>query len=108
MRGSTVSPGAASLVLGLALGAATPVAAQTSGEDLSILAGTCVTCHGPQGRSVGAMPTIAGKPAAELEAMMLGFRDGSRTTGTVMPRLMKGFSEAQIAALATWFEEVGP
>lgn len=71
-----------------------------------VLAGSCAGCHGPDGHSPGAIPSIAGRPEAELRSRMEGFRDGT-LDATVMTRLMKGYDEAQIAALAHWFAEVG-
>lgn len=97
----------AALALGLCAGAAAPLAAETAAGDLSVLVGTCVTCHGPDGRSSGTMPTIAGRPAEDLAAIMLNARDGGDDAGTVMPRLVRGYTEAQITALAAWFSEVG-
>ena len=73
---------------------------------LQVLAGPCANCHGPDGHSPGAIPSIAGLPADEAAAKMLAFREGQDPAATVMPRLMKGYDEAQIRALAEWFERV--
>lgn len=82
-----------------------PAAAE---EDVSILAGSCANCHGPEGRSPGAIPTIAGKTHAVLKAHMEGFRAGEPAEATVMPRLMRAYSDEEIDALARWFSEVTP
>ena len=70
------------------------------------LAASCAQCHGTDGRSAApaeaAVPALAGMPAATLVAQMTAFKNGSRS-GTVMPQLAKGFSDAQIAQLAAWF-----
>jgi cytochrome c553 len=70
------------------------------------LAATCAQCHGTDGRSAetgsAAVPSLAGLPAAQLVAQMTAFKNGTRS-GTVMPQLAKGFSDAQIAQLAAWF-----
>jgi cytochrome subunit of sulfide dehydrogenase len=68
------------------------------------LAATCAACHGTDGRAIGgaAWPALAGMPAAKLAAQMQAFKRGERT-GTVMPQLAKGFSDAQIDRLAAWF-----
>lgn len=73
---------------------------------VQVLAGPCASCHGPDGHSPGATPSIGGRPEAELRSRMEGFRDGT-IDATVMTRLMKGYDEAQIAALAHWFAEDG-
>ncbi len=72
------------------------------------LAATCANCHGPEGRSPGAIPSIAGKPEAVIRAQLEGFRAGEPADATVMPRLMRAFSDEEIAALARWFSEVTP
>ena len=68
------------------------------------LAATCAACHGTDGRAPegAALPGLAGMPAAQLAEQMRAFKSGART-GTVMPQLAKGFSDAQIDALAAWF-----
>lgn len=74
---------------------------------VQVLAGPCASCHGPNGRSPGAIPSIAGLPEAEATQRMLAFRDGTDPAATIMPRLMKGYDESQIRALARWFAEIG-
>ena len=66
------------------------------------LAATCTGCHGTHGRSAGAMPSIAGLPREHLAEQMRAFRDGKRDA-TVMQQLAKGYSDAQIDALAEHF-----
>ncbi|MBB1490178.1 MULTISPECIES: c-type cytochrome [unclassified Paracoccus (in: a-proteobacteria)] len=91
------------------LALALPLAAEEPDRAaLQVLAGSCANCHGPDGHSPGAIPSIAGLPAEETAAKMLAFRDGQDPAATVMPRLMKGYDEAQIRALAEWFERVDP
>ena len=60
----------------------------------------CSGCHGAA--QAGGIPVIAGRPAADLAAVMRGFRDGTRKA-TVMDRLMKGFSASEIDALAAYW-----
>ncbi|MFT3688798.1 c-type cytochrome [Paenirhodobacter sp.] len=72
--------------------------------DATVLAGPCAACHGPDGRSPGAIPSLAGQNEDDLRARMRAFRDGT-APATVMTRLMKGYSEDEIAALAHWFAE---
>ena len=77
--------------------------------DPTALAGPCANCHGPDGHSAGAIPSIpsiAGLPEAETAALLRAFRADEVPGATVMPRLMKGYDEAQIDMLAKWFAEV--
>lgn len=68
------------------------------------LAATCANCHGTQGRTVDAavVPALAGLPAPYLAEQMRAFKSGTRGS-TVMQQLAKGFSDAQIDALAAYF-----
>ncbi|MFO1147366.1 MAG: c-type cytochrome [Alsobacter sp.] len=61
---------------------------------------SCSGCHGASpAASVG--PVLRGRPAQDLAAAMLGFRDGT-TPATVMDRIAKGFSPEEIQAIAAW------
>lgn len=76
--------------------------------DVQVLAGPCAACHGPDGRSAGAIPSIAGLPEQTAFQRMMDLRDGKDASATIMPRLLAGYDEAQIRALARWFAEVTP
>jgi|SaaInl4_150m_RNA_FD_contig_31_900378_length_1039_multi_3_in_0_out_0_1 cytochrome subunit of sulfide dehydrogenase len=69
-----------------------------------IMANTCYSCHGTDGHSVGAMPSIAGKSTDYIVDTLRKFRDGKKPS-TVMARIAKGFSDAEIAALAKHFAQ---
>lgn len=45
---------------------------------------------------------LAGMPRAQIVTSMQEFRTGQRPA-TVMDRLAKGFSEAEIASIAAWY-----
>jgi cytochrome c553 len=66
------------------------------------LAANCANCHGTAGRSTGALPSLAGLPAANIERAMRDFRDGKRSA-TLMHQLAKGYTDEQIAAMAAYF-----
>lgn len=69
------------------------------------LALSCAACHGTNGQSPGSIPSIHGKSAAYIEDALNGFKAGSRPA-TVMNRLAKGYSAAEIKALAAHFAAV--
>ena len=71
------------------------------------LAATCAACHGTDGRAAEgqAMPALAGLARERIAAELRAFRDGGRP-GTVMPQIAKGYSDAQIDALAAYFAGV--
>jgi sulfide dehydrogenase cytochrome subunit len=66
------------------------------------LGNPCAGCHGTDGQSRGAMPTIAGKSADFIAKSLKEFRDGKKPS-TVMQRIAKGYSDAQIDALANFY-----
>ncbi len=75
-----------------------------SGRDI---AANCASCHGTNGRSLGAIPGLAGRDKAELVALVREFRDGTRPS-TVMRQLAKGYTNAQIEAAAAYFASQKP
>ncbi len=62
-------------------------------------ASSCSGCHGA---AAGGIPPIAGRPASDLAGAMRAFRDGTRKA-TLMDRLMKGFTDAEITAIAAFW-----
>jgi cytochrome c553 len=66
------------------------------------LANACATCHGADGRSEGAIPAIAGMPAPDFVAKMNAFGAGTEKA-TVMDRIARGLSQAEIGGLASYF-----
>jgi sulfide dehydrogenase cytochrome subunit len=62
----------------------------------------CLGCHGPDGAGQVPIAGIAGRQAAELEALMKAFRANERP-GTIMGRIARGYTDAEIAAVAAHF-----
>ena len=95
-RALTLSAAGAVSLLGLTL----PVQAQelTRGEMLSV---SCAGCHGTDGKSSGAMPSIAGKSADTIETALREFRSGMRES-TVMGRHAKGYTDEEIKLIAEY------
>ncbi|MCA3263513.1 MAG: c-type cytochrome [Telmatospirillum sp.] len=91
-------------LFGLAFGAATlpaVVAAQTPPAPASgrVLIATCTGCHGQNGKSAGAIPTLAGQTEAQIRQAMLDYKN-DRRPATIMSRHAKGFSDDEIGAIA--------
>jgi sulfide dehydrogenase cytochrome subunit len=73
--------------------------------DIEVLARTCNGCHGVGGVSVsGPMPSIGGLPKDYLKRVMKQWKYGERTAIT-MDRIVKGFSDDQLDALAEYFSQ---
>lgn len=100
-------PARPALAAALALAAlAAPVAAAPDAAALRVaaLAATCANCHGTQGRAVpgSVVPGLAGAPAGFVLDQLKAFRSGAKPA-TVMHQIAKGYSDAQLDALATYF-----
>lgn len=86
----------------LSVSALSPASAQST--DARYLAANCANCHGTDGRSAGGsgLPGLAGLSAAYFIEQMNAFRSGSRQA-TIMHQLAKGYTDAQITAMAQYF-----
>lgn len=88
------------LLLTAALACAAPA---VQAQDATRMASACAICHGTEGRAVTKdVVSLAGKPRDEIASQMRAFRDGSRPV-TVMHQIAKGYTDAQIDALAAYF-----
>lgn len=65
-----------------------------------VLAASCAACHGPDGHSPGAIPSLAGKSARFIEFAMQEYKSGA-SAGTVMNRIARGYSDDEIRLIAT-------
>ncbi|MFP4079981.1 MAG: c-type cytochrome [Ectothiorhodospira sp.] len=91
---------AASLTLAAAtLGMTTAVQAQVSRG--ALMATTCFACHGTDGQSPGAMPSISGYPPDTMIRQLKAFQDGSRQA-TVMDRHATGYTDEEIRLMAEY------
>lgn len=99
MRLPVMAAFALSLGIGVA-GAQAPEAA--------LLAGACQGCHGAAGEGGHGIPSIRQmQTQAEFIATMRAFRANERPN-TVMGRITRGYTDAEIAALAQHFGKPQP
>ncbi len=89
-------------VIGIMAAGLSTAPAQADMASGAVLANTCFSCHGTDGKSVGDMPTIAGKKESFIAKKLMGFKKGAGDP-TVMNRIAKGFTDAEIAAIAKFF-----
>ena len=70
------------------------------------MAAGCATCHGTEGRVAqgSILGSLAGKPSQETRTALEQYRDGKRPA-TLMHQIAKGYSDAEIAALADYFSK---
>lgn len=92
------------LALGLSVSASL-MASETGIRTASMLANTCAGCHGTLGASAGEqMPSIAGMDNGYLFSVLSDYKTGLRRS-TIMGRIMKGYSDQEIWAIAAFFAE---
>jgi sulfide dehydrogenase cytochrome subunit len=68
------------------------------------LAATCANCHGTDGKAVqgASVGALAGLDKNYLAAQLKAFKSGAQPA-TVMHQISKGYSDAQIDTLASYF-----
>ncbi len=68
------------------------------------LAATCANCHGTNGKAVegSQVVSLAGLDKNYLITQMKAFKAGTRSA-TVMHQISKGYNDAQIETIATYF-----
>jgi len=76
--------------------------AAPAADDARALAAGCRSCH--QGDTV--IPSLDDQSRDALLGKLRGFRDGTRP-GTVMPELVKGYTAAQLEAIAGYLARTG-
>jgi len=89
------------LVVGTAGLLALPAAHAESGaiDRGRVMADSCLTCHGSEGKGPGPMPSIAGLTKQGLINRMTAFRDRD-TDATIMNRHAAGYTDEEIRAIA--------
>jgi cytochrome subunit of sulfide dehydrogenase len=65
-------------------------------------ASSCSGCHAAGKRVDTAVPPLVGRTTADLVAQMQAFKAGQKP-GTIMDRIAKGFTDAEIQAIADWY-----
>ncbi len=65
-------------------------------------AANCFNCHGTEGRINSAIPAIAGRDRDFLLESLKAYKAGSKPA-TIMHQLAKGYTDAELAALADYF-----
>jgi sulfide dehydrogenase cytochrome subunit len=85
--------------------AAGPGLAQDAAPSGAQLANGCTACHGVEGRSISAIPGLAGRPGDELVELLKAYRAQQRPA-TIMNRIARGYTDDEIAALAAYFSSV--
>jgi len=89
-------------VLAAAIGVASIAAAVVASAEPPTGAVACSGCHPATTRVTSPVPRLLGLDQAAIVKAMQDFRSGQRA-GTVMDRIAKGFTDAEIQAIAAWY-----
>jgi cytochrome c553 len=85
-----------------AIGFTAIAAAVTARAEPPAGAASCTGCHPASTRVTSPVLRLAGLDRAAIVKAMQDFRSGARP-GTVMDRIAKGFTDAEIQAIAAWY-----
>ena len=89
-------------VVAAAIGFASIAAAAVAAAEPPAGAAACSGCHPTSARVTSPVPRLAGLDRAAIIRAMQDFRSGTRGA-TVMDRISKGFTDAEIQAIAAWY-----
>jgi cytochrome c553 len=88
--------------LAAAIGLVSIAAAVVASAEPPAGAAACSGCHPASTRVTSPVPRLAGLDGAAIIRAMQEFRSGARAA-TVMDRIAKGFTEAEVQAIAAWY-----
>ena len=71
----------------------------------AMLSNSCAACHGTDGKSPGAIPSIYGKSSEFISQALMDFREGKRPA-TVMGRHATGYTDEEIQLIAEYFSSL--
>ena len=94
--------GRGSWVVATAIAFVVLVAAATVSAEPPAGASSCSGCHATSTRVASPVPRLMGLDQAAIVKAMQDFRAGTRA-GTVMDRIAKGFTDAEIQAIAVYW-----
>jgi len=94
------------LVVAALAGIAAPVV-PAAWAQAPLAAQGCVGCHGPAGIGSSPIAPLAGRPKADIEAALVAFRKNERPN-SIMGRIARGYTDAEITAVATFFAAQKP
>jgi sulfide dehydrogenase cytochrome subunit len=79
----------------------TPPAPPPTAAAVKNMVSNCFTCHGTDGRSAGSIPSLTGINAQQALVVLQGFKSGALPS-TVMTRHAKGYTDAELEAIANY------
>lgn len=80
--------------------------AASAAPTAEMMANTCAMCHGTDGKAVGRMEKLYGKPSNKIADELFEFKRENK--GRIMAPLMKAYTDEQIRMIAKYFESLPP
>jgi cytochrome c553 len=90
------------LIVASLIGLALSGPASAVDRHTEVIAATCMSCHGPGGKSLGTIPSLAGLQQDDFVKTLKEFRSGTRLA-SIMKRHASGYTDAEIEALGAFF-----
>jgi cytochrome c553 len=95
---------AARLIAAVAIAVAWIVIAVSAAPAPPPGASSCSGCHAAGAAADTAVPRLTGRKAADIVAQMRAFKTREKAS-TVMGRIAKGFTDAEVEAIAAWYAQ---
>lgn len=89
----------------LAASAALASAGASAVSHGELLASTCMSCHGPGGKSLGAIPSLAGLDKTYFVKSMQDFKSGARPS-SIMKKHAAGYTQAEYEEMGEIFSKL--
>jgi cytochrome subunit of sulfide dehydrogenase len=102
LRARAAARNATRAIVATALVVASIASAMAASAEPPAGASACSGCHPADRTMATAAASLAGRNPDEIVAAMRAFRSGARVS-TVMDRIARGFSDAEVEAIAAWF-----
>jgi sulfide dehydrogenase cytochrome subunit len=97
----TAPPAAPAPAAAPAAAVVAPAAPPPTPAAVKNMVSNCFSCHGTDGRSAGSIPSLTGINAQQALVVLKGFKSGE-LPATVMTRHAKGYTDAELEAIANY------
>jgi sulfide dehydrogenase cytochrome subunit len=79
---------------------------KTAAPKPPLLAQACAGCHGQVGAGENGTPTLAAYDKATFSRVWDEFRNNQRPAASIMPRIARGYTDAEVTILADYYSSV--
>jgi cytochrome c553 len=90
------------LIVASLIGLALAGPSSAADRHTEVIAATCMSCHGPGGKSLGTIPSLVDLKQDDFVKRLHEFKSGTRLS-SIMKRHAAGYTDAEVDALAAYF-----